>query len=365
MASFERYSLKSGDTRWRVWYYDPEHKRRNKSGFKTKRDAEDWTARNVTTAINDGSYVDPRSGRVRIGALGEEWLAAHKNVWKPSNAYAMASSWKVHVEPKWGDRALGDVHHSEVQNWVNELSAQRSATVVKRAFSILNGIYETARDDGRITRLPVTNIKLPKKPHKKHVYLTPLQLSKLADCSGTNRPLVLVLGLCGLRWGEATALTAADVDFLRNRIHVTKSVSQVGGKFEVNTPKNGKSRDVPMFRPVADALREVVKGKRPNDLLFPSTKGGYMPPQGKRHNSWYGRALEESGVPPLTCHDLRHTAASIAVHAGANVKVIQRMLGHSSAAMTLDTYADLFSEDLDTLTINVNTTIANVFSMNE
>lgn len=162
MASYERYALKSGDTRWRVWYYDPGHKRRNKSGFKTKRDAGDWAARNITTAINDGSYVDPQSGRVRIGVLGEEWIAAHQNVWKPSHAYSMKSSWKTHVAPKWGERALGDIRHSEVQSWINDLSSRRSASVVKRAFSILNGIYETARDDGRISRLPVTNIKLPK-----------------------------------------------------------------------------------------------------------------------------------------------------------------------------------------------------------
>ncbi len=51
--------------------------------------------------------------------------------------------------------------------------------------------------------------------------------------------------------------------------------------------------------------------------------------------------------PRITPHDLRHTAASLAISAGANVKAVQRMLGHASAAMTLDTYADLFDDDLD------------------
>ena len=46
-------------------------------------------------------------------------------------------------------------------------------------------------------------------------------------------------------------------------------------------------------------------------------------------------------------HDLRHTAASLAISAGANVKAVQKMLGHASAAMTLDVYADLFDDDLD------------------
>ena len=51
----------------------------------------------------------------------------------------------------------------------------------------------------------------------------------------------------------------------------------------------------------------------------------------------------------VTVHDLRHTAASLAISSGANVKAVQRMLGHASDAMTLDTYADLFDDDLDTV----------------
>jgi integrase len=67
------------------------------------------------------------------------------------------------------------------------------------------------------------------------------------------------------------------------------------------------------------------------------------------------RRCQESdpAFPSLTAHDLRHTAASLAIHAGANPKVVQRMLGHASAAMTLDVYADLFESDLDAVAENV------------
>ena len=51
----------------------------------------------------------------------------------------------------------------------------------------------------------------------------------------------------------------------------------------------------------------------------------------------------------LTYHDLRHTAASLMVSAGANVKAVQNQLGHASASMTLDVYADLFDDDLDSV----------------
>ena len=63
--------------------------------------------------------------------------------------------------------------------------------------------------------------------------------------------------------------------------------------------------------------------------------------------TWFKTALVRAGLEPMTVHDLRHTAASLAVSAGANVKAVQRMLGHASAAMTLDVYADLFDDDLD------------------
>jgi integrase len=62
---------------------------------------------------------------------------------------------------------------------------------------------------------------------------------------------------------------------------------------------------------------------------------------------WFDRAATNIGKPGLTPHELRHTAASLAVSAGANVKAVQRILGHASAVMTLDRYADLFDDDLD------------------
>jgi integrase len=86
--------------------------------------------------------------------------------------------------------------------------------------------------------------------------------------------------------------------------------------------------------------------KRPDDLVFTAPDGGVMRNRNARR-AWFNRAAASVGVPGLTPHELRHTAASLAVSAGANVKVVQQILGHASAAMTLDRYADLFDDDLD------------------
>lgn len=69
-------------------------------------------------------------------------------------------------------------------------------------------------------------------------------------------------------------------------------------------------------------------------------------------DGWFAAAVRraraaDADFPHVRLHDLRHTAASLAISSGANVKAVQRMLGHASASMTLDTYADLFDDDLD------------------
>lgn len=107
---------------------------------------------------------------------------------------------------------------------------------------------------------------------------------------------------------------------------------------------------------VIDALAQVAEGKGRDDLLWPSESGGFLAPPST--NSWLSGAVDrcrklDKTFPRVTAHDLRHTAASLAISAGANPKVVQRMLGHASAAMTLDVYADLFESDVDTVAENV------------
>ena len=89
----------------------------------------------------------------------------------------------------------------------------------------------------------------------------------------------------------------------------------------------------------------------PEALLFASRDGQPLRPPYTTYG-WLDAAVRRAGVPRVTAHGLRHTAASLA--SGASAKVVQRMLGHASAAMTLDTYAGLFDEDLDTVADAMN-----------
>ncbi len=133
----------------------------------------------------------------------------------------------------------------------------------------------------------------------------------------------------------------------------------VGATTYVGSLKAGKNRNVALSGFVADALAQSCEGKGRDDLIWPSATGDYIgPPAGNR--SWLAGAVSRCQAadpifPRITAHALRRTAASRAISAGANVLVVQRMLGHAGAAMTLDTYADLFDNDLNAVADLVGT----------
>ncbi|MFJ6170559.1 tyrosine-type recombinase/integrase [Curtobacterium sp. NPDC092190] len=270
---------------------------------------------------------------------------------KPSSLRPVETAWRVHVEPTWGKVPVGRVQHSDVQDWVTELAATKSATVVLRAYGVLASILDAAVADRRISTNRARGVKLPRKVSKEHVYLTHQELHDLADASGDRNVLVLVLGYTGLRWGEAIGLRVRDVELERRRINVAVNAVEVGGIIEVGTPKTHKRRSVVFPAFLRPGLESAISGKDRDDLVFADDRGLHLRrtrvSTGSR--SWFKTALTTVGLEAMTLHDLRHTAASLAISSGANVKAVQRMLGHASAAMTLDVYADLFDDDLDAL----------------
>ena len=349
MATITAYDTAAG-RRWEVRYRKPNGRSTRKRGFERRRDAEAWAAQHVVTAIANNSYVAPSAGSMTVSMLWGKYVAAHEGVWKPSHLRTQDSAWRVHVAPVFGERRIASIVPSDVQAWVSSMSSNgASASTVLRAFGVLKGIMEMAQRDRLIVHADcVEHIQLPHKPSGKEDrhYLTPEQLVALAAESGSHGLLVLVLGLCGLRWGEASGLRARDVDVERGVLHVRRTITKVGTRYVEGVPKSWERRDVPVPASLMRRLQAALPHD-PDALVFCEADGHALRQQSSSPAwGWWSRALERAGLERMTCHDLRHTAASIAVSSGANVKALQRMLGHKSAAMTLDVYADLFDEDL-------------------
>ena len=113
-------------------------------------------------------------------------------------------------------------------------------------------------------------------------------------------------------------------------------------------PKNQKARTVIVPRFAIDAIEPLLEGKGADALVFAALRGGPVRLNNFRRRV-FAPAAERIGKAELVPHDLRDTAASLAISSGASIKAVQRMLGHASAKMTLDVYGSLFEEDLETL----------------
>jgi len=348
MGSIEPYSTSAG-RRYRVRYRKPDHSQTDKRGFRTKRDAELFLA-SVTVSMTRGEWIDPSTSRVTVREWGETWFEAQVQV-KPATRSGYRYNLDHHIYPVWGDRRLVEIGHAEVQDWVGALSARLKPSTVKQIYLVLSGLMKFAIRDGRLVRNPCEFIRLPRIERKRKGYLTADQVAHVASLCSSDADLVVFLAFTGLRWGEMAALRVASVDFDRRRVAVDESVVELEGVMTWGTPKNHERRSVPFPDFLVGPLAARCAGRSLDAPLFTSANGGLIRNGNFRHRVFEPAVrqamAEDPGFPWVTPHDLRHTAASLAISAGANVKAVQRLLGHASAAMTLDVYAELFEDDLD------------------
>ncbi len=354
MATINKYQTVSGATLYRVRYRTPDHRQTDKRGFRTKRDAEAFAA-TVEVKKLTGEFIPEAAGRTMVAELAPDWLARKQQATAPSNYRMIESAWRIHVQPKWGHWQIAKVSVPDIESWIAQMIREgRGATTVLRAHGVLSGILQDAVKARRLASNPARGIEgLPRKRTRRHIYLTADDVHRLAAECGEHRPLVYVLALCGLRWGEAIALRVRDVEFLKRRLVVADNAVQLGVEHAVGQTKGRKVRSVPVPTFVLDELSRLCADKSTEDLLFPGPDGKYLP-RPKSTRGWFSGAVTRSKVQAITPHDLRDTAASLAISAGVNVLALQRMLGHKSAKVTLDTYADLFDTDLDAVAVTLH-----------
>lgn len=344
-----------------IKYTDKQGRQHKQGGFERKSDAEKERAR-IIADMNIGRFVDPQRGKATINEIGTAWLAGRKGVIKQAAYDKYESLWHCHVQPKWGNIPVANILHSNIQQWVGELSSKLGYKQVRAAVSVLRMILTQAVKDKCIPDNPCDDIQLPReKIRESHVYLTMPQLLQLGKAarnrkSGNYETMILFMGTTGMRFGETTALRVKNIDFKHGTVYVCENAVWSSSGLHVNTAKNGDDRTVVFPRQLlGEKLRKVCEFKDPDALVFERpnsindgrhlTKNDYMRPPDDR-DGWFIASVKEAGLPKLTPHSLRHTAVSIAVHAGAPPKVVQRIAGHKTLTMTLDYYADLLVDDL-------------------
>lgn len=351
-----------GGLRYRVRYRKPDNSQTDKRGFKTKREANLFLA-TVEVAKSKGAYVDPSRSRVTVADWMQTFVATRSDL-RASSLDRIEGIVRRDIVPALGRIPLADLRRLQVQEWASKLSATQSPWSVRKIVGVLSGALQLAVDDGRMTVNPAARLKLPKVSKVSKRYLSHEEAHALADAVERRGEgygtLVLVLAYCGLRWGELAGLTWEDVDFKRSRLEIRHTMVEVNGYMEASTPKTYEERSIPVPAFLLERLASLSRSGQfePNRTLFVGQRGGGVLRNRVFRRGFFDAAAVEIGRPGLTPHELRHTAASLAVREGGNVLAVSRMLGHASPKETLDTYADLFDTDLDALAVALDAAVS-------
>jgi integrase len=368
-------SIKKRGTRWFARYRDNtghEHGQR----FDRKTDAQHWLDQQ-TAALVTGQYVDPRAGRITLRTYGEKWqeTAPHG----PTTRDLVARSLERHIYPVLGDLPMSAIRFTQVQALVTSMGIILAPSTVRVKYSYLVSIMNAAVLDKVITSSPCGGVRLPE-VRKKEVQIPPLAvLDAVRETLPERfRAVVDLVAGSGLRQGEVFGLEVDGLDFQRTRsVDVHQQLITLANQAPyLDEPKTAESeRVVPLAQVTLDALAKHLAVHPAHTVTVTDRTDPRKPVEREarlvftlddgtpvaRH-TWSGiwaPAAKAAGLPARTgLHVLRHLYASLLIRHGESVKTVQKRLGHSSAAITLDTYGHLWLDADDTTRAAVQDALA-------
>jgi integrase len=314
------------DVEWRL----PDRSQRSKV-FKSEREARIFEA-SVVTKFAAGDIVDPQAGRITLSAVYKSWIASRLDL-SPKVRRGYEDNWRNRIKPRFGEWHVARMDHQSIQTWVNEMvHSGLSPRTVRWVHSVLKMTLDYAIDDGLLpSRNPAARTKFPPPRHTTHTYLTIGEVTALSETCGAQGDVVSLLAYTGLRFGELVGLRVEDVDLTARRLRVRRSITQVGGKLVEGNPKSAAGRrSIHIPQRVVPILIGIVSGRLPGQPAITSPNGSLLGLENWKRSTRWRSAIAEIGRPSLRVHDLRHTYASLARRAGADLRLLQKTMGHAS-----------------------------------
>lgn len=362
--------LKNGGSSWAVHVElsaSPDGQRRQRwvsLGKNISKRAAQKRKRELLGTIDEGRFVE--NNRITVADLLTTWLEQtqprefSEMTVSPKTHQEYVRIVRVHLVPALGTIRLTRLrpsHLAEAYAKFRESGRGDGRGLAGQTCLSIHRVLHRALNYGiRTLQVVKTNVAAqvePPRPTERH--LAPFDESQvravLEAARGTRYEVpLLVSGYTGIRRSEVLALRWSGVDLENGWLVVRESLEQTktfGLRFKA--PKSRASRRVlPLEETVIGALQQHRDAQnemretlgdtyQENDLLFPSPDGSPWPPSA--FSSGFVHIALKAKVGPFRLHDLRHAFASIVLKAGTSVKEVQGLLGHSSAKLTLDTYA--------------------------
>ena len=271
----------------------------------------------------------------------------------------------------FGKKKLASIDAESIKRFIKFLNTEAkskngkpySPTSIQHFFGTLRNIMEYARRFHYIQSDPCQDLSQREKPHrgKREIdFLEPEDarrfIAKLEEEPLFWKCLLNVLMTTGLRRGEAIGLQWGDIDSDKLTISVNRSISidrTSSDKLCIGTPKTEESiRTVPVTSRVFDMLMDLKHEQEykyqakflPTAFVFCRASDPYLPMYPTEPTRWTRKFIKRHHLPNVSPHDLRHTAATLALESGADLKQVQELLGHKDAATTMQFYTGVTDE---------------------
>ncbi|MFJ5956725.1 tyrosine-type recombinase/integrase [Paenarthrobacter sp. NPDC092416] len=263
----------------------------------------------------------------------------------------------LHVKKVIGGLPVDKLDYRAIAFWVKSMMAKgRSPKTIKNVHGLISASMNTAEMLGYITRNPCRGVQLPsvEKAVDEMMFLTHAEFGLIMEGMGEPyRDFTNFLVMTGTRFGEATALTVADIDLLGKpaTARINKAWKRDGqNQFYIGPTKTGAGKRTIGLNPaLVDLLIPLVAGRPSSDLLFTTPKGERIVHKLYWHHYWMPavKAAQLRGLrKDPRIHDLRHTHASWLIQDGVPIFTISRRLGHASIKTTEQVYGHLMPEAL-------------------
>jgi integrase len=323
----------------------PDGQRKSLYG-KTRQEA----ARRLTQALRDREQgLFALDERQTVGNYLASWIKVERHRVKWQSWVKYEREVRLRFIPGLGGITLTHLTAQQVESFcARELSRGVPPLTVRYSRRVLNAALQDALRLGVVHRNVVALVDPPRKGKRQmEVYSEELARTLLEAVRGDRLEALCVLALAtGMRQGELLALTWGDVDLNRGVVHIVTTLQRTpDGLAREDAKTDYSKRTVMLSRAVIDALKRhstrqceerfrLGAAWTDRNLVFPNTIGTPVIAHHLRDRWWYP-LLQRAGLPRIRFHDLRHTAATLLLARGVNVKVVSEMLGHSSVAITL------------------------------